>query len=146
MKTSLLFLAVACALLALSSPASAAGPGAYRTKVNAICKAGVAKINAVPTPKAPAGYGAYFAAEGALGYQLLKRVIAVTPPKSLQPLVLNAVRPQGKAVDVLLAIAQQIKKGADPVKAYNASKAALTRWTTQANTAWRRAGLNACAG
>lgn len=146
MKKSLLLLAAACALLATSAPVSAASPSAYRAKVNAICKAGVAKINAVRAPTSPKSYGAYFYTEGALGYQLLKQIVAVKPPASLQPLVLNALKLQGKIVDGLLALAAQIKKGADPAKAYNAAKQPLTSLTKQADTAWRKAGLNACAG
>jgi len=113
MKKLLLLLSAACAFLTTSAPAIAASPAAYRAKVNGICKRGVAKINAVPAPASPKGYAAYFDTEARLGYQLLKQIIAVTPPKSLQPLVLNAIRPQGKAVDGLSALAARIRKGAD---------------------------------
>ena len=146
MTKLLLLLAAGCALLATSAPASAASPSAYRAKVNGICKAGVAKIHAVPAPKSPKGYAAYFDAEARLGLQLMRQIIAVTPPKSLQPLVLNALKLQGKVVDGVIALSDRIKKGADPVKAYKAADPLLTKWNNQADTAWRKAGLNACAG
>lgn len=146
MKKALLSLAAACALLATSATAFAASPAAYRAKVNGICKAGVAKINAVPAPKSPKDYEHYFQTEGTLSYQLLKQVVGVTPPKSLQPLVLGAVKLQGKLVDGVLAIAAQIRKGADPAKAYHAADPGLTKLGHQVDAAWRRAGLNACAG
>lgn len=146
MKKSFLLLAAGCALLATSTPASAASPSAYRTKVNAICRVGVAKINAVPAPKSPKNYAAYFATEGTLGYQLMKQIVAVKPPVSLQPLVLNALKIQGKIVDGILGLADRIKKGADPVEAFNAANPAMTKWNNQADAAWRKAGLNACAG
>ena len=145
MKRSLLVVAAVCALLAISSSSFAASPGAYRAKLNGLCKVGVAKINAVPQPSSPKGYAAYFDAEARLGYQLLQQIVAVKPPASLRPLVLNALRPQGKVVDTLLALRNQITKGADPVKAYKAAIPTL-KLTGQADTAWRRAGLNACAG
>ena len=146
MKTVLPLLAAACVLLVLSSSASAASPGAYRAKVNGICKAGVAKINAVPQPASPKGYASYFQTTGTLGYQLMKQIIAVTPPKSLQPLVLAALKPQGQVVDGLLALASKIRKGADPVAAFKAATPALDRVSKQADAAWRKAGLPACAG
>jgi hypothetical protein len=146
MKKLLLLLVAVCALLATSSSAFAASPAAYRAKVNGICKVGVAKINAVPAPASPKGYAAYFDAEARLGYQLLKQIIEVTPPKSLQPLVLNAIRPQGKVVDGVSALAARIRKGANPAKAAKAATPALDRLTRQADAAWRKAGLNACAG
>ncbi len=146
MKKSLLLVAAACVLLAMSATASAASPSAYRAKVNAICKAGVAKLNAVPAPKSPKGYAAYFDAEARIGVQLMKQIIAVAPPKSLQPLVLSALKLQGKVEDGIIALSNRIKKGADPVKAYNAAKPALDKVNNQANTAWIKAGLTACAG
>jgi hypothetical protein len=146
MTKSLLLLAAGCALLATSGTASAASPSAYRANVNAICKAGVAKINGAPTPKSPKGYAAYFDVEARLGLQLMQQIIAVRPPASLQPLVLKALKLQGKAVDGIIALSNRIKKGADPVKAVNAADPLLTKWTNQANAAWRAAGLNACAG
>jgi hypothetical protein len=145
MKKSALLVG-ACALLALSSPALAASPAAYRAKVNGICKAGVAKINAVPQPSSPKGFAAYFGTEGRLGYQLLQQILAVKPPASLQPLVISALTPQGKVVGMVLGLSSQIKKGADPVKLYRATLPTLDRLTNQANAAWRKAGLNACAG
>ncbi len=146
MKKILLLLAAACALLVLSSTASAASPAAYRAKVNGICKAGVAKINAVPQPASAKSYAAYFQTTGTLGYQLMKQIIAVTPPKSLQPLVLAALKPQGQVVDGILALAAKIRKGADPVAAFKAASPALDRISKRADAAWRKAGLAACAG
>ena len=146
MKKELLLLAAACALLTTSATAVAASPAAYRAKVNGICKVGVAKIKAVPAPKSPKDFEHFFQTEGMLGYQLLEQVVAVTPPKSLQPLVLDAVKLQGKLVDGTLAIAAQIRKGADPVKAFKAVDPAMTKLGHQADAAWRSAGLNACAG
>lgn len=146
MKKALLLLAAACALLTTSATAVAASPAAYRAKVNGICKVGVAKINAVPAPKSPKEFEHFFQTEGTLAYQLLKQVVAVRPPASLQPLVLAAVRLQGKLVDGTLAIAAQIRNGADPVKAYKAADPVLTKLGHQGDAAWRRAGLNACAG
>jgi hypothetical protein len=59
--------------------------------------------------------------------RLLKQIIAVTPPKSLQPLVLSALKLQGKLVDGVIALLDSIKKGADPLKAYNAAKPTLDK-------------------
>jgi hypothetical protein len=146
MKKALVLLATACALLAISSPAFALSPAGYRAKVNGICKVGVAKITALPNPKSPAGYGAYFQANATLGYKLLKQIIAVTPPKSLQPLVLRALKLQGGVIDGVQALANRIKKGADPTRAFNAARPGLDRLSKQADVAWRKAGLNACAG
>lgn len=146
MKRSLLLLAAVSALLTTSAPASAASPSAYRAQVNAICKVGVAKINAVPAPTSPKGYAAYFDAEARLGLKLMKQIIAVRPPMSLQPSVLSALKLQGKAVDSIIALSVRINKGADPVKAVKAADPLLTRLTNQADAAWRKAGLNACAG
>lgn len=134
-----------CAALAVTSSAFALSPAAYRTKVNGLCKVGVAKINAVAAPASPKGYAAYFQATGALGVQLLRQIVAVTPPASRQPLVLKALKPQGRVVDGLLALAARIRKGADPVKAFKAANPALTKANNQANTAWRAAGLKRCA-
>ncbi len=76
----------------------------------------------------------------------MKQIIAVTPPKSLQPAVLAALKLQGKLVDGVIALRERINNGADPVKAFNAAKPALNKLNNQANAAWRKAGLNACAG
>jgi hypothetical protein len=146
MSKSLFLVAPVCALLAICSSAFAASPAAYRAKVNGLCKVGIAKMNAVPEPSSRKGYGAYFAAQARLGTQLLQQIIAVKPPTSLQPLVLNALRPQGKVVGIVVALRDQVRKGADPLKAFNAVSATLKRLTVQADAAWRRAGLNACVG
>jgi hypothetical protein len=146
MKKSILLLATGFVLLATSATASAASPSAYRSKVNGICKVGVAKINAVPAPTSANGYAAYLDTEARLSLQLMKQIIAVTPPKSLQPAVLAALKLQGKLVDAVLVVRDKIKKGADPVKTLKAATPALDKMNNQANAAWRKAGLNACAG
>jgi hypothetical protein len=146
MKKSVLLLAATLALLATSASASAASPSAYRAQVNAICKAGVARINAVPSPSSAKGYVAYLDTEARLSVQLLKQIIAVKPPTSLQPAVLAALKLQGKLVDSVIALRDQIKKGANPVKTLKAATPALNKLNSQANVAWRKAGLNACAG
>jgi NAD(P)-dependent dehydrogenase (short-subunit alcohol dehydrogenase family) len=146
MKKAVLAVIAACVVLVVSAPASAESPSVYRSKANAICKAGVAKINAVPAPKSAAGYAAYFTTEGKLGLALVKRLAAYEPPASLKPLVGKALYLQSKVVGGIINLAAEMRKGGDPVKEYNAVKGTLTKWTKSADAAWRKAGLNACAG
>ena len=82
MRKFVLLIATACVLLTAAASASAASPSAYRAKVNGICKAGIAKINAIPAPKSPKGYAAYFDSTAKLSVVLLKQIIAVTPPRA----------------------------------------------------------------
>ena len=146
MKKIVLVVAAACVVLVVSASASAESPSVYRAKANAICKAGVKKINAVPAPKSPAGYAAYFTTEGKLGLALVKQLAAYEPPASLKPLVAKALYLQSKVVGGIINLAAEMRKGGDPVKEYNAVKGTLTKWTNSADAAWRKAGLNACAG
>ena len=130
-------------------PSGAATPlaaGAYRTKVNAICKAGIAKINAVKAPTVPSGFAAYLQTEGELGARLMKQIIEVTPPKSLQPAVMSALKLQGQSVDEVLALALKVKKASDPAAVLTAATPALEKTTAGADAAWTKAGLTGCTG
>ncbi len=145
MKKAVLAVAAACVVLVVSAPASAESPSVYLAKANAICKAGLAKINAVPAPKSAAGYAAYFSTEGQLGLALVKQLAAYEPPASLKPLVVKALYLQSKVVGGIINLAAEMRKGGDPVKEFNAVKGTLKTWTNSADAAWRKAGLNTCA-
>ncbi len=146
MKRLTLTGAIAAALL-VGVPAAIAVPTAsqYKTQVNAICKAGLVRLNAIAEPSSPKDYATYADKQATVGYDLLQKILAVKPPVALQPLVLKAAKPQGQAVDALLVLRDTIKKGGDPQKSLDAALPKINALTAQADAAWKAAGLTACA-
>jgi hypothetical protein len=145
MKKTTLLVAAVC-VLAFSTTATAGTPAQYRTKVNGICKAGIAKINALKQPAGPKDYAAYFDANATLAYQI-KQIVAVTPLVSLQPTVAAALKLQGRIADLLLQTRDDInKKHQNPSTVANRILPTANSLSKQADVYWRKAGLNACTG
>jgi hypothetical protein len=145
MRKLVLVAAAACAL-AVASTAAATTPAAYRAKVNALCKVGVKKIEALPAPKATSKYAAYFINVARLSTQLLRQITAIQPPTSLLSPVGTALKLQGEQTVGIAQLAARIETGANPSKALKAAQPRLDALSKQANAAWRKAGLPACAG
>ena len=138
--------ATAFVLLGPSAAHAADSPAQYRAKVSAICKTGIAKLNAIPEPDAATGFAPYLDKVGVAAVDLLVKVGKVAPPKSLQPLMKKALDAQGKAIDVLLAARDSIAKSKDPAKAIEAAGAKISAAGDKADAAWTAAGLPACVG
>ena len=146
MKKAVLVVNVLCVALMVCAPAFATdSPSVYRAKANAMCKAGIAKLNAVPAPKSAAEYAAYFTTSGQIGLALVHQLANYEPPDSLKPAVSNALYLQSKVVGGINNLAAEMRKGGNPVQELNAAKATLNSWTNSANAAWRKAGLAVCA-
>ena len=143
MKRLALLVALVPALIAVAS-ASALTPTAYRTKANAICAAGIAKINAVPAPQSARAVLPYFQSVATLSAALLRQLGTVEPPNSLKPLVLSAARAQGMVQGALLQAIAKLKAGADPAATVTAYTPILDRLTKTADALWRKAGLTKC--
>ena len=146
MKKTILLVAAVC-VLASSATATAGTPAQYRTKVNGICNAGVASLSAIPQPTGPKQYAAFFDATARGSYQLIQQIVAVTPPKNLQPTVAAALKLQGKIVDLLLQARDDInKKHQNPTTVANRMIPVGNSPSKQADVYWRKAGLNTCTG
>ncbi len=151
MRHFLRALVVGCVLFGSSaalSPASGADLTlvAYKTKVNARCKVGVATMKAVAKPATAAAVGPFLQKQGELGAMLMKQIAAVKPPIALQPGVLKALKLQGAQVDLILGLADKIKKGADPETTISGADAKMTAMSAQSDIAWKAAGLSGCVG
>ena len=146
MKKVLLALTVAAVLCSSATAAIAATPAAYRAKVNAICAKGVAQLAAVPQPTTANGLLPYFQKLATLGDKLVLKIVAVTPPVSLQPAVGHAIDLQVAFQKGLHALVAKLRTSSNPKQTALAAAPKLTSLNNKANVAWRKAGLVKCSG
>lgn len=146
MKKLFAVVALIASLSAVGAPALAADAAtkAYQTKVNAICKAGIAKLNAIPSPTGPADLQKFLEKGLSLTKELISSVKAVPAPAGVKANVTKALAAQQKGADLIAGLITDIKKGGDPAKLLDAAGPKISAATKAADPAWTAAGLTAC--
>jgi len=131
-------------LLVCESAVAATTPSTYRSQASAICTKTDKALNKIPAPKSAAQIGKYFDAVLVAIEAQYASLGKLSVPSSLAASVSKALTAEKTQITGIRVLADQIRKGADPLKAMKTLDKTMTTAGNAEDAAWKKLKISAC--
>ena len=135
---------VIVSLLACEAAFAATTPSAYRAQASAICTKTDKALNKIPAPKSAAQIGKYFNAVLIVVEAQYNSLRKLSVPSSLATSVSKALTAEKTQITGIRVLSDQIRKGADPLKAMTTLDKTMTAAGDAEDAAWKKLKISAC--
>ena len=136
--------AVAAAIAAGSALGASLSASAYRSKADGICATAQKKLATIPEPSRPGQVAGWLDRSLDTIAPALEALRRLQPPASLRIKVSRYLTLQAQQQGALQDLLSRIRRGADPVKSYNADTPARDARTVKINAAAHAVGFRVC--